>query len=120
MYRVRVVGVVVEYETVMLPFLKGSGRRVFVERGSVDGPSIKTTLAAVDFPEHEWDRLNGIRNRPGVTELGIVPTCFRWLDPSWRSGTSGIFDNDSHAVLPIIILRRAQNPYSGILHLDHR
>jgi len=33
---------------------------------------------------------------------------------------AGIFDDDSQAGLANRLLRRAQNPYAGVLHLDLR
>src|ERR1019366_4536276 len=83
---------------------------------AVDGPPIEAAGAAVDLPNRHGDGLVGLRSLAVFAEHCVIPRLLRWLDPARRPALVGVFDDDAHSVLAIVILRRSQNPDSRVLH----
>src|SRR5579862_6959128 len=89
------------------------------EFGIVDRPDIKSVLGRVLLREGHGDGFVGCGRRPsGVGEASVVP--MEWLGrrPDGLALLAGIFDDDAHAVSAIVVGEVANDPYSGMVHLN--
>src|SRR6185437_14654483 len=104
-----------------LPQAPGDGHRPHVEGCAVDRPTIKALVCRVVFGEEHLDCLNG-RGRLAVAagKVPIVPPEGRRRSPDRLTFGAGVFDDDAHAVPPVIIIKVTEHPDTGITHFDDR
>jgi hypothetical protein len=117
--RVSVIRLIIEYEAIALTLLKRSWLRLLIEAIPVDGPAIKSSFATIYLAENKRDRFVRILGHAILTEERIIPRPLLWLHPTRWTGLVGIFDNDPHSVLSVVVHGRTQDPDSGILHLHN-
>ncbi len=55
---------------------------------------------------------------PGFAEAGVAPTEGRRLEPEGFGGMAGVFDDDAHAVMAVVVGEVAHDPDAGVLHVD--
>src|ERR1019366_10584444 len=123
---VRIVGAVIEDDTVAFALLQRA-RRVFVVEGlAVDGPLIEAALAAVDLADDERNGLvghwyaRGVAETRGITKGRVVPRLAPGgLDPAGLAALAGVLRHNAHTVLAVVIHRRAEDPHTGVLHLHY-
>ena len=119
MHRMRIIGEVLEREAVTASLLN-LDRRAVLELLAIDGPAVEIFRAAVDLAERHGNCLIGRGHCTRGAEERVVPRSLRRRDPAWRAGATSILDDDPHAVTPVVVLRRTQDPHSGVVHLHDR
>src|SRR5579885_2012223 len=89
---------------------------------SIDRPAIETFNGRVVLCEEHLECFVGSRRRcTWFCKPRVVPPEFRWrCDPLGFASASRILHDDTHAVLAVIVCCITQNPYSRMIHLDHR
>src|SRR6185437_15613807 len=94
-------------------------------RLSVDRPGLHRTVSTEPGFKHE--RYGGSRrgfgrvtSAQGALELLIAPKQFRGLLPAWRTGLVSILDDNPHAGCLHMFAHLAENPDTGVVHLDDR
>src|ERR1035437_7426321 len=119
MHRMRIIGEVLEREAVTESLLN-LDRRAVLELLAIDGPAVEIIRAAVDLADRPGNRLMGRGHCTRGAEDGVVPRSLRRRDPAWRASATSILDDNPHPVTPVVVLRRTQDPDSGVVHLHDR
>src|SRR5260370_37734647 len=70
--RMSIIRLIVENKSIAPPLLKRPRLRFLVKAGAVDCPAIKASLASIDFPKRERDRLVGILDGAVLAEGCII------------------------------------------------
>src|SRR5580698_6637276 len=94
---------------------------IFVERDTVDGPAIESALGRVLLGKGHVENLIGLRyRRSQVSKLGVIPGKRLGSNPPRLALLAGVFNHDTHAMLPVVVRHIAHGPNPGVVHLDQR
>jgi hypothetical protein len=81
------------------------------ERSTIDRPLVESVERRIVLGEQHLDDLVGSLG-------GVIPFGGLRLDPDGFAFRTGIFHNHAHTVLAVIIGKVAENPDTGMIHLD--
>ena len=86
---------------------------------AIDGPEIETFVGGVLFGEEHVDGFVGVGGGgPGGGEAEVVPLEGGRGSPEGLGLLIGVFDDDAHAVVAVVVGEIAENPDAGMIHGD--
>ena len=116
--RMRVVALVIENQTIVSVGSHGNWvglRKLF----SVDSPVVHPSVSRPLLFKYERDALVRFGDHCFAPEDGVIPKLLGRRGPLRRAAASVVFDDNSHPGFAHAVVNLAQDPDSGLVHLDY-